>query len=138
VVGPSDVAVVPWPAEVVPASAVRQPDEVIGRPVAATVPAEVPLVRGHVAADGPSTELPPGRVALPFPLPDGVGLLPGQRIDVLAADSAGGGVRLAAGAYVLSVDDTTAWISLARDEAPAVAGAVSWGQVRVALLPPGG
>lgn len=126
-----------WPQRLVPVGTPSHPDDVVGRTLAASVPAAALVTGGHLAVDGVAAELEAGRVAYPLPVPDGSPLSAGQLVDLVTGDGEGGGVRLAAGARVLAVDGTTAWIALARDEAPAVAGAAAWGEVVAVVLPSG-
>jgi Flp pilus assembly protein CpaB len=134
---PGDLSVAAWPGRLVPPDAPTDPAAVAGRPLSVGLPSGGLVTAAHLAPGGVASGLPVGSVAFPLPLPDGVGLAPGQRLDLVAGDGAGGGSRLASGARVLSVDGAIAWLAVARDEAPALAGAGGWGEVTVAILPPG-
>lgn len=135
--GRQDVQVVTWPRHLAPGDAVREVGSAVGRSLTSGLVAGAALTGRHLGSDGVGAALPAGRAAVPLPLPDGVTVAAGQRLDVLAGDTAGG-VRVAADAVVLQVQGTTAWLSVARDDAPVLAGAAAAGQVTVAVLPPAG
>lgn len=97
--------------------------------------AETPLTSAHLGSLGVADDLGAGRVGVAVPLPETVAVHPGQHLDILTGDTTGGGRRVATAAEVLTVGEATAWVAVDRDEAAAVAGAASWGKVRVAVLP---
>lgn len=134
---PGDLEEATWPQRLVPRGAPTSAAAVGGRTLAVGLPAGTPLAPSHLAVDGVAADLPADRVAYPLPLTDGTVLAAGQHVDLVAGDGSGGGLRLAAGARVLAVDATTAWVAVRRSEAPAVAGAVAWGQVVAVVLPVG-
>lgn len=135
-VGPDDVRLAQWPTGLVPEHAIVDPAEAVGRDIAAPVAAGLPLTVTSLADAGPAAGVPAGRVALPVEIPGSERLRVGQRVDVLAGDGAGSGVRLASVARVLAVDGEVVWLEVGRDEAPAVAGAARWGELTLAVLPP--
>lgn len=135
-VAPTDVVVATWPQEVVPAGAARDAIEVVGRTLARGVPASIPLTAGHLLRPGVAGDLPAGTVAFPLPYEGDLALAPGLRLDLLGVQTDGAGVRLATGATILGVEETTVWIAVAREEAPGVAAAAALGEVTVVLLPP--
>ena len=88
---PLDVKVVEWPAELAPASYLRDASQVVGRGIVAHVAADEPLIGAKLAL--------PGQGGLPVVIPDGMRavsvkvdevigvagfVLPGTRVDVLA------------------------------------------------------
>lgn len=135
VVRQGDVAAASWPARLVPTSAPRRPAEAIGRPLALTAPTGGLLTAEHLAAAGVATQVTPGRVAFPLPLPEGIALRSGQRVDLVGSDGRHGTARLAAGTRVLDVDGAVAWLEMARDDVTRVAGALALGRIAVAVLP---
>jgi pilus assembly protein CpaB len=137
VVTPEDVTEVTWPAAVAPDPAVGTADAVVGRALASAVPAGAPITAAHLSESGLASLLPPHRVALAVPMPDGPTAQAGQRLDLLAGDGSGGGRRLATGAVVLRADEEVIWVAVDRDDAPTLAGALAWGEVTVALLADG-
>lgn len=142
-----DLTTAALPRDVVPSGTVSSTGDLIGRTVAVSVPAGLPLVEGVVAA--PVLQGPPGTVVAPVRFADqGVAALltPGTRVDVLAAASDGadqGGRSLARSALVLAspADATTSGLTglgdgsgqappvllaVSPDDAEALAGAGSW------------
>lgn len=136
-VGPDDVALAQWPTGLVPAGAFVDPEDTVGREVAAPLARRMPLVAAGLVDAGPAASVPAGRVALPVEVPGSERLGIGQRVDVLAGDGTGSGVRLASDARVIAVDGEVVWLEVGRGEAPAVAGAARWGELTLAVLPAG-
>lgn len=118
-----------WPADLVPADALTTPrDGIANRAVRA---GEV-LTRADVAGDL-SHLLTTDEVAMTIS-----GAPPGlpatAHLVLLGTDFDGVGRRLG-GARLLSRDDETTWVAVDRGVAPAVAAALSTGQVTVAVAP---
>lgn len=114
----------------------------VGRVVTAPVLAGEPIAAARVAPeglDGVAALVGSGRraVAIPtaLPLPP---LRVGDVVDVLAADdtalTTGIGVRIAAAAEVVAVDDQLTTVSVEPTEAVRVAGALAAGSVTLALI----
>lgn len=133
-----DLTTARWPHRLVPPGSPAAVGEAAGRTLAVGAPQGTLVTGDHLAEDGIASRLGQGRVAYPLPVPDGAALAAGQIVDLVTGDGDGGGVRLAAGARILAVDGTTAWVAVAREEAPAVAGAASWGEVVAVILSSGG
>ena len=132
----ADVTIEQWPRDLVPADAPIDPQAIDGRPLRTGLTAGGIVTDAHLGDAGIAHELAPHEVAFPLVPPEGVALTPGHRVDVVAGGADGAGSRLASDARVLAVDAAVVWLALARDEAPAVAGASAWGEVTVVLLPP--
>lgn len=132
-----DLVEADWPRALVPPAASDRLEELVGRSLGAPVVAGSPVSSTHVAEGGLAAGLPPGHAAVALPAPEGVTLRSGQHIDLLAGDGDRGGVRLASTATVVAADETTVWVGVRREDAAAVAGALAWGEVTVALLPEG-
>lgn len=106
--GPGDLTVVTWPAALVPAGALRAPEQAGGRILAGAARAGEPLT--DVRLTGPESAVRlTGRAdaaAVPVRLPDpdvAALLLPGSRVDVVTPGGDDRPVVLAADALVLTV-----------------------------------
>lgn len=131
---PDDLRIVTRPADAVPPGAVPPGDEATGQ-LRLGLPSGAVLTAAHLGPGATTDALGAGQVAVAVPLELLPSLTPGQRLDVLSGDPQGVAARLAADATVLAVDDTHAWLMVARDDAPAVAAAAAWGALGVARLP---
>jgi pilus assembly protein CpaB len=147
----NDVAVATWPAPLVPAGALRTPQEVGGRVLAGAARAGEPLTDVRLAGRESAARLTgrPDDAAVPvrLPNPDVAGLLgPGSRVDVVApGPDDGRPVVLAADAAVLTVlaaeparpgqaaPGRLVLVALPRSEAARVAAAALSEQIAVTL-----
>ncbi|MBW3561797.1 MAG: hypothetical protein KY437_04800 [Actinobacteria bacterium] len=129
-----DLRRVPWPAELAPTRTV--PPE--GRTLTVGLPAGTPLGDAHLGDGGLASLLEQDEAAFPLPGGDVAELRAGQRVDLVAGDPGGAGLRLASEARVLTTAGDIAWIAVQRDEAPALAGAAAWGRVVAVPLPTSG
>lgn len=130
--GPGDLVRTRWPADLAPAP----PAETDGRTLATALPAGSALTEGHLADGGIAAQLDEGEAAFPLTLEEGIALEPGQLVDLVAGDAGGGGTRLSDGARVLTVEGTSAWVAVRREDAPGLAGAAAWGRIVAVPLPP--
>lgn len=140
-IGTADLAVAHVPTRLVPEGGHRAVADVAGRT------ATTDLVVGEIVVDrrlapegvqGVAATLPAGRRAVPVPLSGPVpGLAVGHHVDLLApsAASATPSARaVARDAVVLSVDGEVALVSVADDEAAAVAAASATGALVPAIV----
>ena len=134
VLSSEDLREVPWPAELAPARTVSPQ----GLTLTVGLPAGTPLGDAHLGDGGLASLLEQDEAAFPLPAEDVTELRAGQRVDLVAGDPGGAGLRLAAEARVLTTDGDIAWIAIQRDEAPALAGAAASGRVVGVPLPTSG
>lgn len=137
ILGPGDLEVVALPASSVPDDAATAADGLVGSALRHPVAPGQPVLERHVAPDGLTGLVATGRVAVALPTELVPPLVPGQRLDVLGADDVAGGRVLADEARVLRVDGDIVWVEVARDETTAIAAALVWGGLTVAVLPAG-
>lgn len=108
----------------------------VGAATAGPLPAGAVVAAAHLAEGGLTDLVGPGRVAVAVPAE----LLPpldaGRDVDLVGGDGQRGGEPLARDARVLATDGGHVWIEVARADAGAVAAAVAWGRITVALLGP--
>jgi Flp pilus assembly protein CpaB len=123
--GPADATIESRPASMVPAGALSSvPTDAVLR--ADAYAGEV-LVHDRLGA------LAPGERGVAVPVPPGLGLRAGDRVDVRATLDATAPV--ARGARVLSVADDTAVVAVAEREALAVSAALAVATVTLVLVP---
>lgn len=138
--GPDTVELRPWPDALVPGGALTAvPD---GEVVSQAILAGEPVVEDRLGGDHP---VPPGSRALALPTgPGGLGVRPGDRVDLLATFDplvAPAGedptVTVAQAATVVSVRGRSITVAVTEAEAPRVAFALSQATITLALTPPG-
>lgn len=134
VLSAEDLRRIPWPAELAPARTVS-PE---GRTLTVGLLAGAPLGDAHLGDGGLASLLAQDEAAFPLPVEDLAELRAGQRVDLVAGDPGGAGLRLATEARVLTTAGDIAWVAVQRDEAPALAGATAWGRVVAVPLPTSG
>src|SRR5262245_58323717 len=94
-IGRDDVRVIEWPENAVPANAIGNPDEVVGRGIVLPVVQNEPIMAGKLASKEAGAGLPPaipqGLRAVSVRVNEVIGVagyvLPGTRVDVLATVS---------------------------------------------------
>ena len=143
VLRPADVSEERVPVAFLPEGWVRSASEVVGRTVVTPLFRGAPVLRGQLAPwglQGVAALLPPGARAVAVPTGDATPRLrTGDVVDVLATfpDTGGGGgeptVEVAVGAPVVDVDEESATVAVAPDEARRVTFALSAGAVSLAL-----
>lgn len=91
IIGPRDVAVVPWQAGAIPAGFITSPEQAVGRGLVTSLALNEPLLEGKLAAKGAGGGLPvmidDGMRAMSVKVDEVIGVagfvLPGTRVDVL-------------------------------------------------------
>ena len=140
----ADLLVRDWPADLVPAGALREPAAADGRVLVGAARAGEPLTDTRLVGAGPGPATDPDAAAVPVRLADaGVAalLLPGSRVDVVTTgERTDQPVVLASDATVLAVleEDTHAtgrlvMVSMTRATATRVAAATLSDQVAITL-----
>jgi Flp pilus assembly protein CpaB len=140
----ADLAVHEWPAELVPAGALHDPGDAVGRVLIGAARAGEPLTDVRLVGAGAATGAGPEGAAVPIRLADaGVAalLVPGSRVDVVTVGGRSDQpVALASDATVLAVlaEDSGArgrlvMVSMPREVATRVAAAALSEQVAVTL-----
>lgn len=122
------------PQRTVPAAAVAATTRWVGAVTTGPLPAGGVVTSAQVSDDGLAGVVAPGRVAVAVARGSLPPLRPGQRVDLLGGDGDLGGQHLARDGRVLAADDAHVWIEVDRRDAGAVAAALAWGTVTVALL----
>jgi Flp pilus assembly protein CpaB len=138
--GPATVELRPWPEGLVPDGALNRVPE--GLVVSQAILAGEPVVETRLGAEH---LVPPGRRALALPTgPGGLGVRPGDRVDLLATFDplvAPAGedptVTVAQAATVVSVRARSITVAVTETEAPRVAFALAQATITLALTPPG-
>jgi Flp pilus assembly protein CpaB len=95
-----DVVLAKWPTTLVPISAARRLETVLGRRLAGALARREPVTRTRLLGRDLTTGLPPGLVAVPVPLGDvhAADLLhPGDHVDLLATPRGDAGGALGSG-----------------------------------------
>jgi Flp pilus assembly protein CpaB len=126
--GPDDARVERWPVALVPRDALSAVGT--GAIVAAPMAAGEPLVRrrlGRVGTGPVAGLLPEGTRGVSVPAEAPPPVRPGDRVDVVGVDPAGGGVVIATSALVVRVDERSVVIAVGLDDVGRVAGAASRG-----------
>ncbi|HEX2028763.1 MAG TPA: SAF domain-containing protein, partial [Nitriliruptorales bacterium] len=77
-----DLRAVTWPRDVAPDDAVGGVGPALGRSLSSGLVAGAALTGRHLGSGGLGAALPAGRAAVPLPLPEGVTVTVGQRLDV--------------------------------------------------------
>ncbi|MFT5222738.1 MAG: hypothetical protein ACI867_001044 [Glaciecola sp.] len=126
-----DLEVLSWPVLLAPPDAVLDPADALGRAAAVALLAGSPLATSLLAAPSPADLAPPGWAAMAVPLDAIPELALGTILDLHGGD----GNRVL-GAIVLGQRDGHLWLALPRQHASALAAALSWGQLRVAVWSP--
>ncbi len=140
VAGPDTVELRTWPERLLPPRALRSVPE--DRVVTGAVLAGEPLVADRLGTD---TLVPSGTRALALPTgPGGLGIRPGDRVDVLATfdplvapEGEDPTVTVARAATVVAVRASAITVAVTEVEAPRVAFALSQATITLALTPPG-
>lgn len=135
VLGAGDVTLVPRPAELRPRSALPAAEPAVGRVTAVPISANDVVTPERLAGPGLLAGQPPDHVAVPLPVAtvEGLGLGPGDHVDVYAV---GSGARVATSAVVLAANTagsdafgaggpTTVTVSVPPSGAAAVAASLS-------------
>lgn len=131
VIAPGDLRPAEWPSALAPGL----PTSPEGATLQVGVPAGMPVGDTHLGDGGLASRLEEGQAAFPLPVEVAADLRAGQRVDLVAGDPGGAGLRLAAGATVLTVGADVVWVAVQRDETPALAGAAAWGRIVAVPLP---
>ena len=127
------------PAMVPPAAPQRIADDVR---LALALPEGAVLTRAHVSPRGPAVGLDPGLRVVPLPVPPGLDVVAGARVDVwVLTDGPGHSRRVARGRSVLAVstaddEDPVALIGLAAGEVAATVAGLASGDVLLTQAPP--
>lgn len=125
------------PAGLVPDDALRALGDVATPRAAGMLLAGTVLTTRHLAGDDPVTGgLAEGRAAYPVATAGLPRLRAGHRLDLVAGDLEGRGRTLARDVRVVVVTGDTAWLDVAREEAPAIAAAALRDGLSVVLLAP--
>lgn len=127
------------PPGAIPADAVEHVDGT--ERLALAVPAGAVLTRAHLDPRGPAAGLAQGLRAVPLPVEEGWGLVPGAWVDVWALDPGGAGAQLVARSrpvLVVREDDLqrTALVGLAEAEVTAATAGLSSGGILLVHAPP--
>lgn len=125
------------PRSLVPPDAETDVSSVSGQVLRHPIAAGHPIL-GRALVTGLDAALAPGRVAVALPAELVPELAPGQRLDVVGADTNGVPQVLAADAVVLRVDVDGVWVEVDRSASAALGHAIAWGGLTVAVLPPSG
>jgi Flp pilus assembly protein CpaB len=135
---PQPLRRVPYPPAAVPPGAVTAAPE--GSALALGLPAGSVLTDAHLDPRGPAAGLDPALRALPVPVEDGWGIVPGGWVDVwvLAADDPA--TLIARSRPVLEVREdgrsATALVGLRADEVESATAGLAMGRVLLAHAPP--
>lgn len=135
VLGPGDTRRTGWPRDLVPDGAVGAAP--IGDTVVAPVVAGGVLTEQHLSVAGLGGMVGEEQAAVAVPLELVPAATPAMRLDLVAVDLDGRGLRLAADATVLSVDAAHVWVAVQRAAAPDVAAAAGSGSLAVVIVSPG-
>lgn len=124
-----------WPRDLVPDGAVDAAPS--GDTVVAPVAAGTVLTEHHLSVAGLGAMVAEDQAAVAVPIELVPAAMPAMRLDLVAVDLDGRGVRLAADATVLSIDPAHVWVAVQRTAAPDVAAAAGSGGLAVVIVPPG-
>ncbi len=129
-----DVTARRWPRALVPAGALQQRPDAMGRRLTMSVTAGTVLTTDHVTDGGPLIDLASGAAAVPVPSGSLRGAVHGARLDLIVTLGDGTGRTLARDVRVLAEEAGTTWIEVERRLAPDVAAAAARGTLSAAVL----
>jgi len=138
----SDLAVSPWPGDLVPEGVARSPGDLTGRALAGPLRAGEPVTDVRLVGPGLTALLDPGEQAVPVRLADlavASSLRAGDRVDVLATtEGAEVAAVVAPAALVLlapaGTDDGAVWLAATPETAARLAGAMTRSTLTVSLV----
>lgn len=129
----TDLRQVRWPADLVPDRALTSPTGTLIAPL----PDGAVATERHVGDAGIVAGVPDGQAVVPVPRGSLPELSVGARLELVAADAAGGaGHLVATDAVVVQVDEVAVWVAAPREEANALADAALRGPIGVVVVPP--
>jgi pilus assembly protein CpaB len=142
VLGPADLAVARWPADLAPEGLARSPTDLTGRALAGPLRAGEPVTDVRLVGPGLTALLDPGQQAVPVRLADlavAASLRAGDRVDVLATtDETDVADVVASAALVLlapgGTDDGAVWLAASPGTAARLAGAMTRATLTVSLV----
>lgn len=131
----TDLATTRWPRSLVPPSALRDPQDAIGRTLAIASTAAGVLTDRHVRSTGVSAQVSPGSAALPVRSTLLPGVTVGARVDLIVRLGDGAGRTAAQDVDVLALEDDLLWLEVPRAAAADLAAAAGRDALFAVLLP---